>query len=65
MNDSNIAGGSGPGNVDPKKIKDLVDVWGKLPERERVKAMTELTRDLPPAYRQMLEDYFRKLAQGP
>lgn len=55
---------SGPGNVDPKKLKELVDAWGKLPERERAKAMTEMVRDLPPAYRQMVEDYFRKLAQA-
>ena len=47
---------------DPKKLKELVDAWGKLPERDRIKAMTEMTRDLPPAYRQMIEDYFRKLA---
>src|SRR5208283_3624291 len=55
---------TGPGNVDPKKLKELVDGWGKLPEKERVKAMTEMIRDLPPSYRQMIEDYYKRTASA-
>jgi hypothetical protein len=44
-------------------VKELAEVWGKLPERERAKAMLDLTRDMPPRYRVVIEDYFRKLSQ--
>src|SRR5262249_32290430 len=63
QNDSNGGNGSGPGQVDAKKVKELAEVWGKLPERERAKAMLDLTRDMPPRYRAVIEDYFRKLSQ--
>jgi hypothetical protein len=56
--------GSGPGAVDPKKLKEMAEVWGKLPQKERAKAMVELTKDLPPRYREVIETYFKKLAQG-
>jgi hypothetical protein len=49
--------------VDKKKLDGLAQQWGKLPEKERAKAMQELTRDLPPEYRELIEAYFRKLAQ--
>jgi hypothetical protein len=61
MQDSGIANNSGPGNVDAKKLKEMAEVWGKLPEKERAKAMLELTRDMPPRYRQVIEDYFKNL----
>lgn len=58
---------SGPGIVDPKKLKLLAENWGKLPEKERAKAMMEITKDLPPRYREVIENYFKTLAksQGP
>jgi len=55
---------TGPGHVDPKKLKELVDGWGKLPEKDRVKAMTEMIRDMPPSYRQMIEDYYKRTASA-
>jgi hypothetical protein len=61
QNDSNGGNGSGPGQVDPKKIKELADVWGKLPEKERAKAMLDLTRGMDPRYREAIETYFKKL----
>jgi hypothetical protein len=64
QNDSNGGNGSGPGNVDPKRLKELADVWGKLPEKDRAKAMAELTRDMPPRYREVIEKYFKKLAES-
>jgi hypothetical protein len=65
MPDSRIGGPSGPGNVDQKKLETIARAWGKLPEKERARAMQELTRDMPPRYREVIESYFRKLAQQP
>ncbi len=62
MEDSNLGGISGPGQVDPKKFKELAEVWGKLPEKERAKAMVGLTRGLDPRYRDAIETYFKKLS---
>ena len=56
--------GRGPGQVDPKRLKEMAEGWGKLPEKERAKAMVELTRDMPPRYREVIENYFKKLAQN-
>jgi len=39
-------------------------VWGTLPPKERAKAMQELQRDVPPRYREVIENYFKKLAQS-
>lgn len=63
MQDSQIANNSGPGKVDEKKLKELAEVWGKLPEKKRAEAMMELTRDMPARYRDVIENYFKKLAQ--
>jgi hypothetical protein len=59
--DSTIMGGSGPGKVDEKKLKKLAEEWGKLPQSERAKAIQEITRDLPPKYKPMIEEYFKSL----
>jgi hypothetical protein len=64
MQDSNIATNSGPGVVDPKKLQHLAQNWGKLPEKERAKAMMEITKDLPARYREVIEDYFKTLAKS-
>ena len=65
MPDSQIQTNSGPGVVDPKKLQHLAENWGKLPEKERAKAMMELTKDLPPSYREVIENYFKTLARSP
>ena len=64
QNDSFGGTGTGPGNVDPKKFKEIAKNWGQLPERERAKAMVELTKDLPPRQREVIETYFKKLASS-
>jgi hypothetical protein len=61
MKDSNIATNGGPGNVLEQKLKNYQQNWGKMPESERAKAIQELTRDLPPRYRSVIEDYFKSL----
>ena len=50
--------------MDPKKLKELAEVWGKLPEKERAKAMAELTRDMPPRYREVIEKYFKEISKS-
>jgi hypothetical protein len=62
MPDSHIATNPGPGNITPKRLQDYAKQWGKLPEKERAKAMAELTRDMPPRYREVIENYFKKVA---
>ena len=39
----------------------MAEVWGKLPEKERAKALVGLTRELDPRYREAIEAYFKKL----
>jgi hypothetical protein len=64
MQDSQIAPFGGAGNVDAKRLTEYAKQWGKLPEKERAKAMAELTREMPPRYREVIESYFKKVAQG-
>lgn len=59
--DSTIMGGGGDGKIDDKKLKKLGEEWGKLPASERAKAITEITRDLPPKFKPMIEEYFKSL----
>jgi len=62
LQDSVLGGRSGSGQVDPKKFKELTEVWGKLPEKERAQAIVGLTRGLDPRYREAIEAYFKKLS---
>ncbi|MBX7103037.1 MAG: hypothetical protein K1X57_03100 [Gemmataceae bacterium] len=64
QNDSFGGNNGGPGVVDSKKLKNLAENWGKLPEKERAKAMMEITKDLPPRYREVIENYFKTLAKS-
>jgi len=54
---------NGSGNVDQKKVKEIAEVWGKLPEKERAKALVELTRGMPARDRAVIEAYFKELAK--
>lgn len=62
MDDSRIAGTSGPGDVDQKQL-DKNSAWGNLPPAERQEALQRLTEDLPTHYRDVIEGYFRQLAK--
>jgi len=62
MEDSQIAGGKGPGDVDQKKIGDRAG-WGNLPPAQRQEALQRLTEELPSHYREVIEGYFRQLAK--
>jgi hypothetical protein len=62
--DSYGGDGGGPGKVDPRKFKELAENWGKLPEKERAKALLDLTRDMPARHRELIENYFKNLAKA-
>jgi hypothetical protein len=63
QNDSFGGNGTGPGNIDQKKLKELAENWGKLQERDRDKSVDDLTRDMPPRYREVVKKYFQKLGE--
>lgn len=54
--------GNSTGAVDPTKFKKLVSDFGRLPPRERERALQELTSGLSPRHREAIEAYFRNLA---
>lgn len=59
--DSKIMGGSGKGAVDEKKLRQIAQNWGTLPPAKRAEVVNEITRDLPPKYKPMIEEYFKAL----
>lgn len=59
--DSKLMGGSGPGRVDQRKLREAAENWGTLPPDRRAALVQELTRDLPPRYKPMIDEYFRSL----
>ncbi len=60
--DSKPMGGLAPGNVDPKSI-GTKNGWGNLPPKDRQEALQQIGKDLPAHYREVIEEYFRKLAR--
>jgi len=58
---STLPQGGGPGKVDDKKLRQYAEVWGKMTPDARAKAVQEITRDLPPKYKPMIEEYFKSL----
>ncbi len=51
----------GPGEVDRKRLV-AGDAWGSLPPAERERLTQSITRDFPPHYRGLIENYFKTLA---
>ncbi len=60
--DSMPGGETGPGEVDPRRLGQRAN-WGNLPPRERHEALQQIAKDLPSHYREVIEEYFRKLAR--
>lgn len=60
--DSFRAGPQGVGDVTPRDLSPGGD-WGNLPPKERERALQQLSKDFPSHYRDIVERYFRKLAQ--
>ncbi|HEX3727559.1 MAG TPA: hypothetical protein VHV08_15000, partial [Pirellulales bacterium] len=61
MPDSRPAELKGPGEVANKPIGDTSG-WGDLPPRQRQEALQQIGKDFPAHYRDVIEQYFRKLA---
>jgi hypothetical protein len=61
MQDSQIAELKGPGKVDQKDIGRRAG-WGNLPDKDREKALQDIGREFPSHYREVIEEYFRRLA---
>jgi hypothetical protein len=59
--ESQIIGGKGPGEVTRKNVGSESG-WGNLPPKEREQAMQQIGRDFPSHYRDVIEQYFRRLA---
>jgi hypothetical protein len=55
------AGGKGPGRVDSKDIGEGRG-WGDLPAKQREEALQQVGKDFPPHYREIIEEYFRRIA---
>jgi hypothetical protein len=51
----------GTGKADEKPIKHIVEMWGKLPEKEREKVMQELRQRLPAKDRAVMDAYIREM----
>ena len=62
MQDSQAAGGSGPGQVEQKRTGSRSG-WGNLPPKQREEALQQISKGLPSHYREVIEEYFRKLAR--
>jgi hypothetical protein len=58
---STAAHARGPGEVKAKNIGNQSG-WGDLPAKEREEAMQQISREFPSHYRDVIEQYFRKLA---
>jgi tetratricopeptide (TPR) repeat protein len=61
LDPSAAVGVPGLGQVEQNRLKDLTQMWGHLPEKERARALPELTRNLPPRQREVIENYFKTL----
>lgn len=60
---SALPGGEGSvGNL-PKR-PSLADRWGEMKDRDRQKIEAQVQKDLPPQYRKMLEEYYKKLGSS-
>lgn len=62
--DSRVKGQTAPGEVDKKDIGNKAG-WGALPPKEQAKAKNIIDRELPPHYRNAIEQYLKKLATRP
>lgn len=62
--ESRLLGGTGEGEVDDRRLDDDRS-WGNLPDKERERALQEVSRDFPSHYRDAVEQYFHRLAIAP
>ena len=60
--DSNPLGGKGDGDAPPRKLESEDD-WGNLPPKQREEALQQISKEFPSHFREVIEEYFRKLAR--
>jgi len=58
---SRIIAGKGPGEVTKKNVGSESG-WGNLPPKEREEALQQIGREFPSHYRDVIEQYFRRLS---
>ena len=58
-----VGGGGATGDVKQKRQEDGGQ-WGDLPPAQRAAALAEMSKDMPPHYRAVIEEYFRRLADA-
>jgi hypothetical protein len=62
MQDSRLAKLKAPaGKVEPRDVGHGAD-WGDMPDKDREQALQEVGREFPSHYREVIEEYFRRLA---
>ncbi|HEX4128562.1 MAG TPA: hypothetical protein VHZ24_00880 [Pirellulales bacterium] len=61
MQQPRLAPAQGAGEVDHKRIGNSSG-WGDLPPKQREEALQQIGKDFPAHYRDVIEQYFRKLA---
>jgi hypothetical protein len=59
--DSGLLKGKGPGEVAKKPIGNKAN-WGDLPAKERQEALQSIGKEYPSHYRDVIEQYFKRLA---
>ena len=52
----------GPGGATPRNTGNE-DGWGNLPPQERQAALQQISEEFPSHYREVIEEYFRRLAR--
>jgi hypothetical protein len=64
LDESMPIGGAGEGKVDARKLIKNLDEWGKLPEKEKIRALEAISREYPPHVREAIEGYLRRSASN-
>jgi hypothetical protein len=62
LDDSRPVAGKGSGEVTKKHLSTGGN-WGDLPAAEKSATLAEMTRELPPHFRSIVEEYFKSLAK--
>ncbi len=62
-NRSALPGGEHKMGPQNKRVPRVVEQWGKIKDAERREIEVEQVGKLPPAYRKMLEEYYKKLGK--
>ena len=63
MQDSMLPQMRASGDAGTKKLDEDEIEWGNLPPKERQEALQSLGKEFPSHYREVIEEYFRSLAQ--